>query len=421
MLADVKGIGEDIVPLSRWRCTMAQALAHALPGSLDRLGQVLGLSQDQAKIKAGKALIKLFCQPATGNGNVDRNTPHTHPEQWQQFREYAIRDVETLRMIAGLLPDWNWGDQEVALWHLDQVINDRGFQVDMDLIRAGAKASEQEKQQLAERFTRLTEGAVGRPTQRQKLRTWLQDRYSLTLPDTQAATLQRAIADNQTPASVREILQLVQQANKTSTAKYAALHQAVSADGRFRGGLQFNGASRTRRWSGRTFQPQNLPSRGLPEQAAIERYIDALKRGDYRQASVDPMRYASAALRGVLVAPKGRKLVVADLANIEGRMLAWLAGERWKLDAFAGFDRGEGSDLYRITAGHILGVPAANVSKAQRDVMGKVPELALGYEGGAGAFRQFSQGYGIDMAQYWPKIQQGLAPRFVRQAKGHWD
>lgn len=285
ILHDAMGIGEDIVPLSRWHCTMAQALAHALPGSLDQLGQVLGLSQYQAKIKEGKALIKLFCQPATGHGNVDRNTPHTHPEQWQQFREYAIRDVETLRTIAGLLPDWNWGDQEVALWHLDQVINDRGFQVDVDLIRAGAKASEQEKQQLAERFTQLTEGAVGRPTQRQKLKNWLQSRYNLTLPDTQASTLQRVMVDNQTPAPVREILQLVQQANKTSTAKYAALHQAVSADGRFRGGLQFNGASRTRRWSGRTFQPQNLPSRGLPEQMEIERYIAALKSGVHSQES----------------------------------------------------------------------------------------------------------------------------------------
>jgi DNA polymerase len=179
--------------------------------------------------------------------------------------------------------------------------------------------------------------------------------------------------------------------------------------------LQFAGAARTRRWAGRTFQPHNLPSRGLPPQSDIEQYIRALKSGVHDLLFDDLMVFGSAALRGVLVASPGKQLVVADLSNIEGRANAWLAGENWKLDAFDAFDRGEGPDLYNVTAGSLLGQNPDDVSKTDRNVMGKVPELALGYQGGVGAFQTFAQAYGVRMSDHWHTISDNM-PGFADKA-----
>jgi DNA polymerase len=209
--------------------------------------------------------------------------------------------------------------------------------------------------------------------------------------------------------------------NKTSTAKYKALEPAVSPDGRFRGGLQYAGAARTRRWSGRNFQPHNLPSRGLPGAKSVENYIRALKADMHDCLFDNLMLYGSAALRGVVIAPEGKKLVISDLSNIEGRANAWLAGEQWKLDAFAAFDRGEGPDLYNVTAGSLLGKTPDQISKTERNVWGKIPELALGYEGGVGAFQTFSRAYGVKMADQWDTIQGSLPPEFMQKAIGNFD
>ena len=406
----------------RWRCTMCKALTHGFPGSLDQLGQILGLPQDRAKLKDGKALIRRFCKPAPKNHKADRYDCRTHPDEWAKFCEYAVRDIEAMREIDRRLPDWNYRGFELGMYHLDQRINDRGFMVDRELVEAGSRAAGDEKQALAARFIELTGGAVARPKMRAQFMKFLNETYHMELDNTRSQTFKNLLADpdHGLPVEAVELMQISIMSNKTSTAKYTALEPAISPDGRFRGGLQFAGAARTRRWAGRTFQPHNLPSRGLPPQKAVDQYIRALKSGVHDLLFDDLMLFGSAVLRGVLVASEGKQLTVADLSNIEGRANAWLAGETWKLEAFEAFDQGEGPDLYNVTAGSLLGQDPYEISKTDRNVMGKVPELALGYQGGVGAFQTFARAYGVHMADHWDTIRANM-PTFAASAEENYN
>ena len=227
-----------------------------------------------------------------------RYTPKTHPAEWARFREYGKQDIVTLREVHRRLPDWNWQPDDIAMWHLDQRINDRGFAVDIELAEAGARAATEEKTYLNTRFAELTGGL--QPTQRAKVQEFINTMYALGIESTAKPVMEPIAADETQPPALRELANIMLSANKTSTAKYGKIVEAMSADGRFRGGLQFSGAQRTRRWAGRIFQPQNLPSRGLPHGDLIELYIAALKTGVHREVFDDLMLYGSAALRGVV-------------------------------------------------------------------------------------------------------------------------
>ncbi|EMS7588382.1 DNA polymerase, partial [Salmonella enterica subsp. enterica serovar Newport] len=192
-----------------------------------------------------------------------------------------------------------------------------------------------------------------------------------------------------------ELLAIRLQASTTSTSKYKSLMKGVSSDGRLRGTLQFCGASRTGRWAGRLFQPQNLPRPSL-EQEQIDEGIEALKAGCADLLFDNIMELTSSALRGCIMAPEGKKLVVSDLSNIEGRKLAWLAGEQWKLDAFREYDEGTGPDLYKLAYARAFNISPDNVDKYQRQI-GKVMELGLGFGGGVAAFLTFALVYGLDL------------------------
>lgn len=429
ILRDVLGI---LVPIETTRCTMVQAYLHGLPGSLAELGAALGMPADERKNARGKQLVHKFTKPAPKNHKARRYTRETHPAEWAQFVEYARQDVEAMRAIHKKIPGFNAKAADWAEYHLDQKINDRGFAIDRDLVNAGARNAAEEKARLIDEFATLTDGAVGSPLQRDKFQTYMNDTFDLGLTDTRAETFRTLLAGDELPASARRLMEISILANKSSTAKYATLAPAVSADGRFRGGLQFAGAARTRRWSGRTFQPQNLPSRGLPPQAEIDGYADALKADVADLIYDDLMLLSSAALRSCAVAPEGRRLYVADLANIEGRANAWLAGERWKLDAFRDYDtfildengsriptedgkdwQREGPDLYKVAAGRIMGIEPTEVSKKDRDALGKVSELALGYAGGVGAIQKFAPG---QMAQHWDVIRSSVRGDLLERA-----
>lgn len=414
------------IPLHRWRDTMVQALAHSLPGSLGALCEVLRVDTDKAKDKAGKALINLFCKPipfrfrkrepllesvaayAAEKAEAEaawsgRATRETHPAEWHQFLIYAGRDIIAMRECHRRMPKWNYpaNESELALWHLDQAINDRGVAIDLELAGAAVAAVDVAQEGLRDRTAAITNGEVESATKRDAMLLHVLAEYGVDLPDLQMATLERRIADPDLPTGLRELLQIRLQASTTSTSKYKTLMRGTSSDSRLRGLLQFCGAARTGRWAGRLWQPQNLP-RPVLKQSEIDIGIEALKEGCAHLIYDNVMELTSSAIRGCIVAPAGRKLVVADLSNIEGRVLAWLAGETWKIKAFADFDAGTGFDLYALAYAKSFGVSPQSVlddKKAggnQRQI-GKVQELALGYEGGVGAFLTFAAAYGIDL------------------------
>jgi DNA polymerase bacteriophage-type len=266
------------IPVERWQDTMVQALAHGLPGSLDKLSGILGLEADQAKDKRGRQLIQLFCKPQPRTGN--RNDRTTHPEQWAEFLEYSRMDIVAMREVHRRLPKWNYraGSPELALWHLDQRVNDRGFAVDLTLAESAIAAVVLETARLKQRTVSLTDGEVSSPSKRDELLGHILMEYGVSLPDMKADTLRRRMEDPELPEAVKLLLSIRLEATKTSTAKYKALVNATSADGRLRNTLQFAGATRTGRWAGRVFQPQNLPRETMSRED-IDLGIQLLKAG----------------------------------------------------------------------------------------------------------------------------------------------
>lgn len=386
-------------PPERWRDTMIQAMAHGLPGSLDKLSGILGLEQDEAKDKRGRDLIQLFCKPRPKNHKLRRATRDTHPKEWAEFLEYSRMDIVAMRAVHRKLPRWNYapGHPELALWHLDQRINDRGFQVDTELAASAVGAVAVEQRRLKAEIRDATDGAVGSASQRDELLSYILLEHGVSLPDMRADTLRRLAADDRLPGAVRDLLELRLEATKASTAKYNAVVRATSSDGRLRNTLQFCGAQRTGRWAGRIFQPQNLP-RPTPgfDGDVQEEAIAALQAGAADLVYDNVMQLTANCIRGLIVSPAGKKLVIADLSNIEGRALAWLASEEWKLEAFRAFDRGQGHDLYKLAYAKSFGVRPEDVDKNKRQI-GKVQELMLGYEGGVGAYLTGAATYGFDV------------------------
>lgn len=384
------------VPVEKIHDTLVQALAHSLPGALGQLCDILQVPADKAKDKAGKRLIQLFCKPLAKNRKLRRATKDTHPTEWAEFIEYAALDIEAMRAVRAALPMWNMREEEQDLWVLDQRINDRGVAVDLDLAKAALRAARRVSKKLAEDVEQVTDGAVMSTTQRDKTLMFLRD-IGVEVEDLRRGTVDALLKSDALPDIAREVLENRSQAAATSPAKYKTLLNGVSSDGRLRGTLQFCGASRTGRWGGRMFQPQNLPRPFIPLHA-IETGIKAMKLDVEDIMFANVMELCASAVRGSLVAPPGKKLVVSDLSNIEGRMLAWLAGEDWKSEAFRQFDAGVGHDIYKLAYARSFGKDPKDVSKDQRQI-GKVQELALGYQGALGAFSTMAARHGIELPE----------------------
>ena len=381
------------VGLERWRCTAALARMHGLPGGLDKQCGIFKIGVEESKLASGKDLIQLFCVP---KADGTYNTRHSHPREWKEFLTYGGQDVIAMRACYRKLPKWNSTPRMWKIWHLDQKMNDRGVAMDLKLCAGAVKATLAAKKRFADRTDEMTLGIVESTTQRDRLLKYMQD-YGVDLPDLRADTVERRLEDESLPEHIKELLRIRQQASKASTAKYQrALNQHVG--GRLRNLLLFCGAARTGRWAGRTLQPQNLPrpkhKKWEIANAIIAFQNDAIELLD----DEDVLGLASSCLRGMIVADKGRRLVVADLANIEGRDMAWIAGEEWKIKAFEAFDRKEGPDLYKLSYARAFNIDPNEIDDEDpRRQIGKVMELALQYYGGVGAFCAMAETYGLDL------------------------
>jgi DNA polymerase len=428
------------MPEERWRDTMVQAYAHSLPGSLDLLCAILGVPQDQAKQKEGSTYIQLFCKPRPAYSELRRATRLTHPKEWAGFLTYAGHDITAMRAVHAKMPKWNYpnNQSELALWHLDQRINQRGMQMDTELAAAAVRAIDRAQKELAARTVDLTAGEVEKATQRDKLLAHLLAEYDVDLPDLKKSTLERRINDPELPDALRELLAIRLESTMTSSSKYKTLLRGASSDGRLRGLMQFCGANRTGRVAHRLFQPGNMPrpdvelmkrELGVEKLADgdMDRYtalgIEAIKAGCADLIFGNVMGLTANVVRGSIIVPLGKKLVVSDLSNIEGRKAAWLSGEEWKLQAFRDYDAGTGPDLYKLAYARSFGVPIDDITKDRRQ-LGKVQELALAYEGGVGAFVTFTMTYKMELDDIRAAVFASLDlvdSEVVREARNAWD
>lgn len=403
-----------------WWDTMVAAYQHALPGGLGALSDIFKLGED-AKLGEGKDLVQLFCKPHKKGDGLVRYTRHTHPEQWERFVAYAGGDIKAMRRLRGVIPTWSSTELERAIWDADQRMNDRGFQVDVELAGRAVEILTAEKKQRDAEVVDATIGCVSSATQRDAMLKFMLSTYGVSLPDMQKATLERRLLDDALPEPVKDLIRLRLTSASTSGKKWQTLLDTVCADGRLRGTMQYGGAYRTLRWSGRTFQPQNLPRPTISESQVNDAISFALDGTDpfiytlLHGSAVEPL---TSALRGAIVAGAGKKLVSVDLKSIEGRVLAWLAGEAWKLRAYRDVDAGVGYDMYIHTYARTFGVPLETVTKKQRQI-GKPIDLALGFGGGVGGFVTFANVYQVDLQDLADNAV--LQPWAVREAESFWE
>lgn len=362
-----------------WKCSMVWAAYMGLPLSLEGAGAVLGL--EKQKLAEGKDLIKYFCQPCAptkANGQRTRNLHKHAPDKWQAFKKYNIRDVETEMSIQARLLKYPVPDSVWEEYHLDQEINDRGVGLDMELVRQAIQMDGRSRSELTQAMKELT--SLDNPNSVQQMKQWLADNGVET--DTLG---KKAVAEllKTAPPQLQKVLTLRQQLAKSSVKKYQAMETAVCADGRARGMFQFYGANRTGRWAGRIIQMQNLPQNHLDDLSEARGLVRAGGFDALEMLYEDVPDTLSQLIRTAFVPQENRKFIVADFSAIEARVIAWLAGEKWRQDVFA-----EGKDIYCASASQMFGVPVekhgVNGHLRQK---GKIAELALGYGGSVGALK----------------------------------
>ena len=371
-------LGEWLEPES-WKCSMVWSATLGLPLSLENVGTVLGL--EKQKLSEGKDLIRYFCvpcKPTKANGGRMRNLPEHDREKWERFKAYNLRDVEAEMQIQQRLakfpvPEFIWEE-----YRQDQEINDRGIGVDMEMVKQAIAMDGRSKAELSVAMKELTE--LENPNSVQQMKRWLLENGVET--DSLDKKAVAAMLEG-APEPLKTVLTLRQQLARSSVKKYQAMENAVCADSRAHGMFQFYGANRTGRFSGRIIQLQNLPQNHIPDLAQARGLVRA---GDFDALSLlyeDIPDTLSQLIRTAFVPQDGRKFIVADFSAIEARVIAWIAGERWRLKVFEG-----GGDIYCASASQMFHVPVekhgVNGHLRQK---GKIAELALGYGGSVGALK----------------------------------
>ena len=387
------------VPVTRWRCAMVDAMAVGFPGKLETVGPAIGLDPDLFKQEGGRKLINKFCKarkPSKKNP-ATRWTPSTAPEDWALFKSYCRQDTRAETAVWNKLRTWRLPAVEQRLWEIDQTINDRGIQVDLELAQAAHTMGVMHRDRLIERAKEIT--GLDNPNSTKQLVEWLnsQDDFDpeedTEVEDLRKKTVEKILGRGDLAEVTRQVLELRQQIAKSSLKKYDTILRATCADGRIRGTLQFYGANRTGRWAGRLLQIQNLPQ-GIIEDfkvLALARYL--VRRGLYKDVcflfGIENVPGILATLiRTCLVAAPGKRLVVADLSAIEARVTAWFAKCEWRLEVF----RTHGM-IYEASASQMFGIPFQEFRDYKKRTgkhhparkKGKVSELALGYQGAVNA------------------------------------
>lgn len=372
--------------LDQWRCTMLHGLYCGYPAGLAAVGRALGLPEEKQKLAVGKALIRYFCVPCTptkSNGGRTRNLPQHDPEKWRLFQTYNAQDVVTESEIERRLSRFPVPEPVRRQWITDQLINARGVAIDTELVGGALELDEQERLRYQKEAQAIT--GLENPNSVAQLTGWLQRELGQPVKDLRKETVEDLLK-TQLPESVRRVLQIRQELGKTSNKKYTALDQAVCADGRVRGLLQFYGANRTGRWAGRIVQPQNLPRTYIAgELLPLARdWVKGRNRDAIKLVFGSVPDTLSQLIRTAFVASPENILVDADFSAIEARVIAWLAGEDWVLEVF----RTHGK-IYEATASQMFGVPLEKIKKGNPEYSyrqkGKVATLALGYQGGTGS------------------------------------
>ncbi len=365
-------------PIEQWRCTMLHGMYCGYPAGLAAISAALNLPVDRAKLNTGKALIKTFCVPRRGQF-WNRALPEHEPEKWRLFKEYNRQDVVAEMEVERRLAAFPVPDSEQRLWQLDMQINACGVSVDQDLIAGALHCDEVITTELMQEAVQLT--GLSNPKSVQQLTAWLsaEGEYVENLRKATVAGLIKS-TDN---ATTKRMLEIRQELAKTSIKKYTAMVAAVCADGRVRGLLQFYG-SRTGRWAGRLVQVQNLPRNFLKTLSHARDCVKARKVDALRLVYGNIPDTLSQLIRTAFVPSPGNVFLVADFAAIEARVIAWLAGEQWRLDVFATHGK-----IYEASASAMFGVPIELIQKGNPEYelrqKGKIAELALGYQGAAGA------------------------------------
>ena len=386
-------LGERLKPQG-WYCTMIWSAYLGLPLSLEKVGEVLKL--DKQKMNEGKALIRYFsipCKPTKTNGMRTRNLPHHDLEKWSTFMEYNQRDVETEMAIKKKLSAFPMPQSEWENYCIDQNINDRGILIDEVLVDSAIKFDEILREENMDRAIELT--GLENPNSPLQLKEWLNKKGleidSLAKKDVESA-LKNAEGD------IKEVLELRQELSKSSVRKYDAMKNVKGKDNRARGLIQFYGANRTGRYSGRLIQVQNLRRNNLKD---LDIARNLVKNRDFETMEIlyeSPSDILSQLIRTAFIAKEGTRFIISDFSAIEARILAWLAGDQWVLDAFE-----NGEDIYCRTASRMFGVPVekhgVNGHLRQK---GKIATLACGYQGALGALKAMG---GIDMGLSEDELQ----------------
>ncbi len=364
---------------SSWRCSMVWSAYLGLPLSLEGVGAVLGL--EEQKMKEGKDLIRYFCvpcKPTKSNGGRTRNLPIHDATKWKSFISYNRRDVEVEMAIQKKLanfpvPEFIWQE-----YILDQVINDRGIAIDMDIVEQAIKMDEHSKEELSDEMKKLTN--LDNPNSVVQMKQWLSDNGLVTYTLGKKAVVEML---KDAPEELAEVLTLRQQLAKSSIKKYQAMQNTVCTDNRARGMFQFYGANRSGRWAGRIIQLQNLPQNHIPD---LEQARGLVKCGNYEALELlynSVPEVLSELIRTAFVPREGYKFIVVDFSAIEARVLSHLAKETWRNKVFA-----NNEDIYCASASAMFGVPVEKHGQnSHLRQKGKIAELALGYGGSCGALK----------------------------------